>query len=129
MMKWAKERDLLIAQTMAFVQSIAGSAKPSEIETRAKARIELAPVEFTAAKFVSSDEIEKVERPVEVVPVMRPRPLPRSDIREEIQGRVAAFRAHQQLFDRDRDAYFNSVLARLRASAPSQPKAPRGPIR
>ena len=127
-MKWAKERDLLIAQTMAFVQSIAGSAKPSEIETRAEARVKLAPVEFTAAKFVSSDEFEKVERPVEVVPVMR-RPLPRSEIREEIQGRVAAFRAHQQLFDRDRDAYFNSVLARLRASTPSQPKAQRGPIR
>lgn len=124
-MKWAKERDLLIAQTMAFVQSIAGNGKPSDTETRA-ARIEFTPVEFTSAKFDSADEIEKVEHGKEIVPVMRPRPLPRSEIREEIQGRVAAFRAHQQLFHRDRDAYFNSVLARLRASTPSPPKAPRG---
>jgi hypothetical protein len=34
-MKWQKERDLLIAQTMAFVQSIAG-AKP-ELESRPRA--------------------------------------------------------------------------------------------
>jgi hypothetical protein len=37
---------------------------------------------------------------------------------------VAAFRAHQQLFHRERDAYFNAVLAKLRAPAESRPKAP-----
>jgi hypothetical protein len=37
---------------------------------------------------------------------------------------VAAFRAHQQLFDRERDAYFKSVLTRVRASTGSQPKPP-----
>jgi hypothetical protein len=111
-MKWTKERDLLIAQTMAFVQSITG--KKPETETRAEARIEFTPV----------DEIEKAERPVEIVPVPRPSPLPRSEIREEIQGRVAAFRAHQQLFHRERDAYFNSVLTKVRTSIGSQPKAP-----
>jgi hypothetical protein len=45
-------------------------------------------------------------------------------MREEIQGRVAAFRAHQQLFDRERDAYFKSVLTRVRAPTGSQPKPP-----
>jgi len=118
-MKWAKERDLLVAQTMTFVQSITG--KKPEAETRAETRIELAPV----------DEIEKVDRPVEIVQqivqenVQAPRPLPvlRSGLREEIQGRVAAFRAHQQLFDRERDEYFRSVLTKVRASTGSQPKA------
>ena len=110
-MKWTEERDLLIAQTEAFVQSVAGNGQQPEIGTRAQARIEFTPVV----------EIEKVERPIERVPVTRP--LPRDDVREEIQGRVAAFRAHQQLFDRDRDAYFNSVLARLRDSTRGQPKA------
>ncbi len=115
-MKWAKERDLLIAQTMTFVQSITG--KKPEAETRAGTRIEFAPV----------DEIEKVERPVEIVneivPAARPSPVPRTGLREEIQGRVAAFRAHQQLFDRERDEYFRSVLTKVRASTGSQPKAP-----
>ncbi len=116
-MKWAKERDQLIAQTMTFVQSIAG--KKPEAETRAEARIERAPV----------DEIEGVERPVEIVheilEAKRPSPVPRSGLREEIQGRVAAFRAHQQLFDRERDAYFNSVLNKVRAPTGSPPKASR----
>ena len=112
-MKWTEERDLLIAQTEAFVQSVAGNGQQPEIGTRAQARIEFTPVV----------EIEKVERPIERVPVTRP--LPRDDVREEIQGRVAAFRAHQQLFHRDRDAYFNSVLARLRDSTQGPPKAPR----
>jgi hypothetical protein len=107
-MKWTKERDLLIAQTMAFVQSVTGK-KPE-----AQARIE----------FTSVDEIDKVERPVEIVQIARPSPVPRSELREGIQGRVAAFRAHQQLFNRDRDEYCQSVLNKLRASAGSQPKSP-----
>jgi hypothetical protein len=111
-MKWMKERDLLIAQTMAFVQSITG--KKPEIEPRAEARIEFAPL----------DEIEKSERPVEIVQITRPSLVSRSDFREEIQGRVAAFRAHQQLFHRERDAYFNSVLTKARASIDGAPKAP-----
>jgi len=111
-MKWARERDLLIAQTMAFVQSIAGR-KP-EASAGAEARIE----------FVAVDEIEKAERPVVVVPVASPRPVPRSELREEMEGRVASFRAHQQLFDRERDKYFNSVLTKLRASTGGQPDAP-----
>jgi len=107
-MNWARERDLLIAQTMMFVQSVTG--KKPEAETR----IDSTPV----------DEIEAAERPVEIVPTSRPSPVYRSEVREEIQGRVAAFRAHQQLFHRERDAYFNAVLAKLRAPAESRPKAP-----
>ena len=111
-MNWANERDLLIAQTMTFVQSITG--KKPEAETRAETRIEFAPV----------DQIEKVERPVDIVQMARPSMVPRSGMREEIQGRVAAFRAHQQLFDRERDAYFKSVLTRVRASTAIQSKPP-----
>jgi hypothetical protein len=116
MMKWARERDLFIAQTKTFVQSIAG--KNPEAQARAETRIEFAPV----------DQVESVERPIEiareVVPAPRPQPTPRGGLREEIQGRVAAFRAHQQLFDRERDAYFNTVLTKVRASIGSRPKAP-----
>ena len=119
-MKWARERDLLIAQTMTFVQSIAG--KKPETEARAETRIELVPV----------DKIETAERPIEIlheivreaVPAPRPSPVPRSGLREEIQGRVAAFRAHQQLFNRERDAYCDKVLTTVRASIENRSKTP-----
>jgi hypothetical protein len=119
-MSWIRERDLLIAQTMTFVQSITGK-KP---EARTETRIEFAPV----------DEIENATRPIEivheivreVVPAPRPSPAPRSELREEIQGRVAAFRAHQQLFNRERDAYCDKVLTRVRASIGNRPKPPDG---
>src|SRR5437764_11126075 len=117
-MKWAKERDLLVAQTMTFVQSVTG--KKLEAEARTETRIE----------FASLNEIEKVERPIQIVE----RPIqivqaarsaaPRKRAREEIQDRVAAFRAHQQLFDRERDAYFNTVLTKVRASITNQPNPP-----
>jgi len=55
-MSWTRERDLLIAQTMTFVQSITG--KKLEAEARAtETRIVVAPV----------DEIERADRPVEIV--------------------------------------------------------------
>jgi hypothetical protein len=111
-MKWVEERDLLIAQTMTFVQSITG--KKPDVEPRTESRIEFAAV----------DQIERVKRPIEMVQPVRPYPLPRHGMREEIQGRVAAFRAHQQLFDRERDAYCKAVLTRVRASIQSQPKPP-----
>src|SRR5450756_1962215 len=112
-MSWTRERDLLIAQTMTFVQSITGKKPEAEArtttETRFETRILLAPV----------DEIERADRPVEIVNevVAAPRvsPIPRSGMREEIQGRVAAFRAHQMLFNRERDAYCDSVLTKARA--------------
>ena len=80
-MDWAKERDLLIAQTMTFVQSITG--KKPEAEARAETRIEFAPV----------DQIEKAERPIEIVQLPHPSPVLRSEVREEVANRVAAFRA------------------------------------
>jgi hypothetical protein len=109
-MKWVEERDLLIAQTMTFVQSITGK----QPDARAESRIEFAPV----------DRIERVERPIDIIHGARSLPVPRSGLREEIQGRVAAFRAHQQLFDRERDAYCKAVLTKVRASIPSHPKPP-----
>jgi hypothetical protein len=105
-MQWKRERDLLIAQTMAFVQTVTG-------KTEAEGRLESIPL----------DEPTGVERPVERVVAARPSLGRHSELREEIRGRVAAFRAHQQLFDRDRDAYYNSVLAKVRASTEHLPRA------
>jgi hypothetical protein len=124
-MQWMKERDLLIAQTRAFVQSVTG--KIAAADARNERREVL--IEPTAA-----DEIAKVDRPVETRPIetrpietartIRPSPVRVGDFREEIRGRVAAFRAHQELFNRERNEYFNSVLTRLRASTDQASKAP-----
>jgi hypothetical protein len=111
-MNWAQERDLLIAETMTFVRSITG--KTPDLDARIETRIEVAAV----------DDIAKVERPIEIVRAPRPLPPHRGGFREEIQGRVAAFRAHQQLFDRERDAYARAVLSRVRASGPDAPTRP-----
>ena len=144
-MKWIKERDLLIAQTMAFVQSVAG--KKATAEAREVARE--VRIEPTRVESAQHDEIAQVERlsettpiktpriealktealkieapKIEAVQITRPSPVRVSDVRQEIRGRVAAFRAHQELFHRERDEYYNSVVTRLRASSEHAPKVP-----
>jgi hypothetical protein len=112
-MKWKRERDLLISQTMAFVQSVAG--KTTEAEGReAEGRTESIPL----------DKLAAMERPAETGAIARPSPVRHSELREEIRGRVAAFRAHQELFNRNRNQYCDSVLAKVRASTENRSTAP-----
>jgi uncharacterized protein YeaO (DUF488 family) len=106
-MKWQKERDLLIAQTMAFVQSIAG-AKP-ELESR----IQLMP----PGKREKSDSAVDIQ-----VPRMQSI-APTSDLRAEMQNHIASFRAHQERFHRERETYFLATLAKARAAIESQAAA------
>jgi hypothetical protein len=40
----------------------------------------------------------------------------------EIRSRIAAFRAHQERFNRERHEYFNATLARLRAEINELPE-------
>jgi hypothetical protein len=103
-MHWKKERDLLIAQTMAFVQSVTG--KTTDASVRPESRLETGP----------SNEPVTVVRPADVLPA-RLSPIGHSDLRDEIRRRVAAFRDRQQLFDRARDEYCNSVMAKARAAS------------
>jgi hypothetical protein len=103
-MMWKKERDLLIAQTMAFVQSVTG--KPMDADGLLEARLPL----------VSPDQRSATARPADVLPT-RLTPIIQSDLRNEIRGRVAAFRARQQVFHRDRDEYCNAMMEKVRAAA------------
>ena len=81
-----------------------------------------APRSVPAEPFQS---IEKVEQtaipPLEAPPV---RMLPHSEVRREIQNRVAAFQAHQHRFHREREAYFKSVLIKVRSAIENGPDAP-----
>jgi hypothetical protein len=101
-----QERDLLIAQTMAFAQSVIG--KPADSGRRLEPLPVKAPAGPTPARLDSG--------PVQTYPKAQPiaPSLARyNDLREEIRGRVAAFRAHQELLRRERDEYCNSVLAKV----------------
>ena len=109
-MKWTAERDLLIAQTMAFVRSVTG--KQPEVD----ARVEVSPSSAVV-------ELEKLEAPVEAVATLRGPAAASSPVRAEIEGRVAAFRAHQQRFDRERDKHFKSVLTGIRAAITDSPRS------
>jgi hypothetical protein len=109
-MKWQRDRDLLIAQTMAFVQSVTG--KPMSAEGPFEARLPLA----------SPDQASTTVRPVDVLPA-RLTPINQSDLRDEIHRRVAAFRDRQQVFHRDRNEYCNAMMAKARASSEQALKA------
>ena len=133
-MKWVKERDLLIAQTMAFVQSVTGK-KPDL--TASPASREPAPIE-NPPSFANPAPVADELRPMEnaaptnlrqldfsqAVVVAPVRTFPQSDVRKDIQGRVAAFQAHQHRFQREREAYFTSVLTKLRSAIENGPETP-----
>jgi hypothetical protein len=124
-MTWKKERDLLIAQTMAFVQSVAG--KTADADRRLETR--LPPV--------SPVKPSTVERPADVLPVGRLSPISHGpishgpishgDLRDEIGRRVAAFRARQQIFHRDRNEYCNAMMAKVRAATEQAAKGRDNP--
>ena len=117
-MEWVKERDLLIAQTMAFVQSVNDrklGARRLDAKRWAESRIEAAPIDAT--KPIDAIEAIKIaEQPPANIPfnVPAPRPSVSGDVPAEIQNRVASFRAHQQRFHRERDEYCSATLAKMR---------------
>jgi hypothetical protein len=121
-MEWVKERDLLIAQTLAFVQSVTGNRLEAEAYSAAaesKARIAAAPIDAT-----------RIVGPPESIPVPRAESLPAprtafaEDLRAEMQSRVARFRAHQERFTREREAYCSATLAKARAGTGDAATAP-----
>ena len=127
-MEWVKERDLLIAQTMAFVQSVNDrklGARRLDAKRWAESRIEAAPIDTTkpidAIKPIEAIKIVE-QPPANIpfnVPAARPsvpagRPSVSGEMRAEMQNRVASFRAHQQRFHRERDEYCSATLAKMR---------------
>jgi hypothetical protein len=139
-MKWQKERDDLIAQTKAFVQSVTGrtpqavlSPSSKAIEnpfvTPAPASLSPPPLPIEPVVTAKSTEARAAEAtPIETKPIEQDLPpakaLTPSDVRKEIQTRVAAFQAHQHRFHRERDAYFNSVLTKARSTIEDGPDIP-----
>jgi hypothetical protein len=146
-MKWQKERDDLIAQTKAFVQSVTGRTpqavlgpvfnKPAPIENPfvVPAPVSPPPLPIEQVAAAISTEAKPAEtkpaevraseaRPAEATPIEQDLPPTPGDVRKEIQTRVAAFQAHQHRFHRERDAYFNSVLTKARSAIEDGPDVP-----
>lgn len=118
-MKWIRERDALIAQTMAFVQSVTGKKDgfhPPEIPTDAPA----VWVETAAVETVTIETFTVESDPPKAAPSPQPRvvspPRASGDFRSEMQARIANFRKHQERFEREREEYCAATLTKLRAA-------------
>ena len=59
----------------------------------------------------------------------KPAPIARPDLRDEFQSeikaRVANFRAHQERFNREREAYCSATMAKVHASIKESELPPR----
>ena len=117
-MSWKKERDALIAQTLAFVQSVARKKDDvRESANKADWEPQVEAARLDAFKIAEFPRI--VEPPGIAEPPKRIQILPANatgDFRAEMQSRIASFRAHQERFNRERAEYFSATLAKARAA-------------
>jgi hypothetical protein len=139
-MNWKEERDSLIAQTMAFVQSVngrQGEAGRWDAAFAAAPRpapilpiLELPVLEPAPRALSPLGPVKVAERPSPLPgkPAPVPRPVVPSEMVNEIRARIAGFRAHQERFNREREEYFSRTLARLKASLDERPP-PAGPLK
>ena len=152
-MKWMRERDLLIAQTMAFVQSVTGkkpeadkavatsltmlSVETSSVETSEHATTTAMPdIAALLAEALAADlpkempkeiprEVSREAPPQALRPASITRAELRSDFQSEIKTRVANFRANQTKFSQEREAYCSATMAKVHATLRDMPHAPR----
>ena len=101
---WMRERDQLIEQTLAFVEGVA-AARP--VRTVASPRAEPAkPLEQA--------------RPAEPAKPAAISLAPMASERAEIERRVANFKAQQQKFQRAREAHYDAIFSKARATPGNQ---------
>jgi hypothetical protein len=122
-MSWKQDRDSLIAETMAFVQSVTGRKVEIGAVSAGYAPAPAAELPVLPALDLDLRPAPKVVAPIEPVWIVEvppaapaPRPMVPGDMANEIRARVASFRAHQERFNREREQYFSATLARLRAA-------------
>lgn len=113
-MNWISERDALIAQTLAFVQSVTGR-KDDVLQPNGTTVASTVAVEVVAVGTVAV-ETEPAQTPVPARPTPLPAPRASGDFRTEMQARIANFRKHQERFEREREEYCAETLTKLRAA-------------
>jgi LmbE family N-acetylglucosaminyl deacetylase len=130
-MKWMRERDLLIAQTMAFVQSVTGKKPDADrlfANSAALTAAEASKPADAPASNIPDLEALLADTTIAVAPpkaVEIARPDTKVDVQSEIRARVANFRAHQERFSREREAYCSTTMAKVHASLREDAVPPR----
>ena len=124
-MKWMRERDLLIAQTMAFVQSVTGRKPEADVFARTDLPAVI-PTRLPDVEAMLAEATSVPLPPAKIVPeAARPlppvRPAGRSEYQSEIQARVDKFRAQQAKFNREREAYCSATMAKMQATLDKYP--------
>ncbi len=136
MASWKEERDRLVAQTLAFVQQVA-AAHPAAagklgLGSKVSAETEV-PFESPAPDLIESHQATD-EAVVGMLPLGADvgsfhvqtdiaADLPKRSFqystmseRSDIAQRVATFKARQMTLNREREAYYDSIQARIRSS-------------
>lgn len=124
-MKWMRERDLLIAQTMAFVQSVTGRKPEAEVFARPDI-VPVTPTRLPDVEAMLAEALGVAEPPMAAAaeaatPIPPIRPAGRSEYQSEIQARVEKFRAQQAKFNREREAYCSATMAKMQATLDKYP--------
>jgi len=114
-MNWIRERDALIAQTLAFVQSVTGRKDDLLRPGAPSATVEVVAVEAAMV------EIEAPQPPPRPQPTQLSPQRAIGDFRTEMQARIANFRKHQERFEREREEYCADTLTKLRAALRDAP--------
>jgi hypothetical protein len=123
-MKWVEERDLFIAETLAFVESVTGKKPETDNHTRPAPAIMVniagAPaskVSAAAAADPSASHLAAANgtEPSAGITARRMVPARPGELRLEMQQHIANFRAHQDRFHREREEYFRVTLAKARS--------------
>ena len=138
-MKWMRERDLLIAQTMEFVQSVSGK-KPEAENTLATHTLRPTRSQPSGSPVLETSSTANAPAPMHDIAALlavsgavaeppKPAPPARPDLRDEFQAeikaRVANFRAHQERFNREREAFCSATMAKVHASIKESELPPR----
>jgi hypothetical protein len=141
-MKWMRERDLLIAQTMAFVQSVTGKKPEAEETIATSASFEtsqtadtmarMPDIEALMAEALTAELPKKASRETPREAVRLVQTIARADLRSgfqseisEIKARVANFRANQARFNQEREAYCSATMAKVHATLREMPASTR----
>jgi len=110
------------------------SAPPAPVAPVAKASVQPAPAMPAPAAKANASPLPatpaaapKASEATRALPTLAPlaRKFDQDSMSSEIRARIAAFRAHQERFNRERHEYFNATLARLRAEINELPEPVR----
>ena len=91
--QWMRDRDLLVEETLAFVQR-AATNNPVRIETA-----------------------EQIEPPNTIAMPPIAKPKDKLSERDAIRKRVADFKATQHKFEREREDYFRKAMSKVRSNS------------